>query len=343
MVLLKEIISNSIEEIIGSYIAYSASDSSTRLGKIDKDDLAEFVKTSNKVANGDLESLSELLDLTAVLFPNVISGEKRIELLTAIKVDLLDRGISIDSELLDDENIKDCIDYYKEVFEYENRIFLQLTSNVQKAIILPYLTSDNPTNVPKAVSQFIETLFNDYTINRLLQMIEFINANGSESTVEDMNNTRLETARKIHDLAESIALGKLNASQLRIIKENVEDVVSSAWSYVKEFNKLKDEDDSKEYQGKLAKTVINHISVVVEALSGKEDLTVESILKGLNVLIPLSAILSTFDKDSDRREDFKEAFKLLSEKINAVDLGEKKESIDGMISTIGSNINKYLS
>ena len=157
-----------------------------------------------------------------------------------------------------------------------------------------------------------------------------------------MNTARLETAKKIHDLAESIALGKLNKSQLRIIKENVEDVVSSAWSYVKEFNKLKDEDDSKEYQGKLAKTVINHISVVVEALSGKEDLTVESILKGLNVLIPLSAILSTFDKDSDRREDFKEAFKLLSEKINAVDLGEKKESIDGMISTIGSNINKYL-
>lgn len=77
MVLLKEIISNSIEEIMGSYIAYSASDSSTRLGKIDKDDLAQFVKTVNKVTNGDLESLTNLLDLTRMLFPNVISGDNK--------------------------------------------------------------------------------------------------------------------------------------------------------------------------------------------------------------------------------------------------------------------------
>ena len=341
MVLLKEIISNSIEEIMGSYIAYAASDSSTRLGKIDKDDLAQFVKTVNKVTNGDLESLTNLLDLTRILFPNVISGEKRIQLLNAIKIDLFDKGISLESELLDEDNIDDCISYYTDVFKYENRIFMQLTTSIQEKIIRPYLNTPS-AEVPPMIASFIDTLFNDYAIDRLIGMVEYITNNGASSTVDEYNNSKVEGASKIHDLAESVALGKLNKGHIQIIKESIEDVVSSAWTYVKEFNKLKDEGQGKEYEQKLAKTVSNHLSVVVEAMSNKDDLNTEDILRGLNVLIPLSSILSSFEKLGDDKEDYKEAFNRLSEKINAVDLGDKKESIDGMISTIGSNINKYL-
>lgn len=341
MVLLKEIISNSIEEIMGSYIAYAASDSSTRLGKIDKDDLAQFVKTVNKVTNGDLESLTNLLDLTRMLFPNVISGEKRIQLLNAIKIDLFDKGISLESEFLDEDNIDDCISYYTDVFKYENRIFMQLTTVIQEKIIRPYLNTPS-SEVPPMISSFLDTLFNDYAVDRLIGMVEYITNNGASATVDEYNNSKVEGASKIHDLAESVALGKLSEKHIQMIKESIEDVVSSAWTYVKEFNKLKDEGQGKEYEQKLAKTVSNHLSVVVEAMSNKDDLDVDDILRGLNVLIPLSSILSSFEKLGDDKEDYKEAFDRLAEKINAVDLGKKKESIDGMISTIGSNINKYL-
>lgn len=342
MVLLKEIISNSIEEIMGSYIAYAASDSSTRLGKIDKDDLAQFVKTANKVTNGDLESLTNLLDLTRILFPNVISGEKRIQLLNAIKIDLFDKGISLESEFLDEDNIDDCISYYTDVFKYENRIFMQLTTAIQEKIIRPYVNTSEGAKVPQIIGTFIDTLFNDYTVDRLIGMVEFIANNGGGATLEEYNSLRAEGVSKIHDLAESIALGKLDVKHVKMITESIEDVVSSAWTFVKEFNKIKEEGEGKEFETKLSKTVSNHLSVVVEALSNKEDLSVEDILRGLNVLIPLSSILSSFDKTEDVDGDYKEAFNRLAKKINAVDLGEKKESVDGMISVIGSNINKFL-
>lgn len=347
MTLLKEIISNSIEEVIGSYIAYSASDDSARLGKIDKDELAKFVGLTINATNGNMGSLHDLLNLTRDLFPNFIAGEDRITLLMEIKEKLMDKGISLESELLDEENIDDCISYYKDSYEYEEGIFKQLTSNLQEKIIKPLLNSVEISKIPSEVKMFVEGLYSDHLINKLRQMVEFIEIEGSEATEEDFEAGERKERVKISELSESIALGQLSEVHYKMIKESIEDVVASAWTFVKEFNSLKDEEVTDSYQAKLLKSVVNHVATVTEGLSSNENLNVEDILKGLNVLIPLTAMLNSFEKLNVKDEEnngssFKEAFSGLAEKINAVDLGEKKEAIDGMVGTISDNISKYL-